>query len=146
MFYLLVIMSLYKETYHKRSTYDELVVETITNPTDVIGLPNREATTIRSDPRMTKLDDEGFLTLDDENKKIQAAIFKQQTLRTQLSNNTKNTMIIRLTIIQVTMITPLTEQQIIMITEKQLITLIIAIKIIIQIILRTNTSLIQFSK
>ena len=62
-------MSLYKETYHKRSTYDELVVETITNPTDVIALPNREATIIRSDPRMTRFDDEAFLNLDDENKK-----------------------------------------------------------------------------
>ena len=80
-------MSLYKETYHKRSTYDELVVQTITNPTDVIGLPNREATIIRRDPRLTKFDDEGFLNLDDENKKIQAERFKQQTLRTQVSNN-----------------------------------------------------------
>ena len=68
-------MSLYKETYHKRSTYDELVVETITNPTDVIALPNREATIIRNDPRMTRFDDEAFLTLDDENKTIQAEIF-----------------------------------------------------------------------
>ena len=62
-------MSLYKETYHKRSTYDELVVQTITNPTDVIALPNREATRIRNDPRMTIFDDEAFVNLDDENKK-----------------------------------------------------------------------------
>ena len=65
-------MSLYKETYHKRSTYDELVVETITNPTDVIALPNREATIIRSDPRMTIFDDEAFFNFDDESKQIQA--------------------------------------------------------------------------
>ena len=70
MYFLLInMMSLYKESYHKRSTYDELVVQTLTNPTDVIALPNREATIIRSGPRLTRFDDEGFLNLDDENKK-----------------------------------------------------------------------------
>jgi len=62
-------MSLYKKTYHKISTHDELVIETLTNPTDVIPLPNREATIIRSDPRVTRFEDESFRNLDDENKK-----------------------------------------------------------------------------
>ena len=58
-------MNYNKDTYHKRSTYDELVIETITNPKDMVALPNREATILRNDPRLTRFDDEFFLNLEE---------------------------------------------------------------------------------
>ena len=84
-------MNYNKDTYHKRSTYDELVIETITKPTAMIELPDRLATQLRNDPRLTCFDDEEFFNLDADCKKIQSERMKQQTLRTTVSNNTYNT-------------------------------------------------------
>ena len=70
-------MSFHKDTYHKRSTNDELVIETITNPTDIIQLPDRVASTLRKYPRLTRFEDEDFLNLDEDNKKIQTERTKQ---------------------------------------------------------------------
>ena len=50
-------MNYNKDTYHKRSTYDELVIETITNPKDTIELPNRDASILRKDRRLSRFDD-----------------------------------------------------------------------------------------
>ena len=81
-------MNYNKYTYHKRSTYDELVIETITNPKDMVALPDREATILRNDPRLTRFDDENFVILDEDNKKIATARVKQQALRTAVASNT----------------------------------------------------------
>ncbi len=60
-------MNYNEDTYHKRSTYDELVIETITNPKNMVALPDREATILRNDPRLTRSDDENSLKLDEDN-------------------------------------------------------------------------------
>ena len=52
-----------KEAYHKKPTYDEVVKESITNPTDKIGLPDRMATQLRNTPQLTRYDDESLLDL-----------------------------------------------------------------------------------
>ncbi len=80
-----------KDTHHKRSTYDQIVLETITNPKDMVALPDREATILRNDPRLTRFDDENFLNLDEDNKKIATSRVKQQALRTAVASNTYTT-------------------------------------------------------
>ncbi len=84
-------MNYNKDTYHKRSTYDEMVLETITNPKDMVALPDREATILRNDPRLTRFDDENFLNLEEDDKKIATSRVKQQALRTAVASNTYNT-------------------------------------------------------
>ena len=63
-------MNLNEDTYHKRSTYDELVIETSTNPTDTIELSDRVASILSKSQKPTELDDEDFINLDEDNKKI----------------------------------------------------------------------------
>ena len=84
-------MNIQLETMHKRKTYDELVFETTTNPTDKIELPDRQATFLRRNAKLTVYDDEQFTDLNDDNKKIQKNRLQQQTLRTEVTNNTNNT-------------------------------------------------------
>jgi hypothetical protein len=55
---------------HKQPTYDEMVHETITHPTDKIGLPDRMATILRNTPQLTRFDDDSFLNLNEEQGKI----------------------------------------------------------------------------
>ena len=42
---------------HKRPTYEEMVRDTITHPTDKIALPDRMATQIRGLQQRTRFDD-----------------------------------------------------------------------------------------
>ena len=65
-------MQMQKEAYHKKPTYGEMVKESITNPTDKIGLPDRMATHLRNDPRLTSFDDDEFLNLDADCNNIQS--------------------------------------------------------------------------
>ena len=69
-----------KETYHKKPTYDEMVKESITNPTDKIGLPDRQATQLRATPQLTRYDDESLLDLNSDNQQIIMEQLKQITL------------------------------------------------------------------
>ena len=57
-----------KEIYHKKPTYEEMVKETITNPTDKIALPDRTATQLRNTPQLTRYDDERLLDLNSDNQ------------------------------------------------------------------------------
>ncbi len=83
-------MDFHKDTYHKRSTYEELVLETIMSPTDKLELPDRTASQLRKYERLTRFDDD-FLDIDDDNKKNDTQRNKQLASRTAVSNNTNNT-------------------------------------------------------
>ncbi len=80
-----------KETYHKKPTYDEMVKESITNPTDKIALPDREATQLRNTPQLTRFDDESFLDLNTDNQQIMMEQLKQIALRQTVSTHTIHT-------------------------------------------------------
>ena len=80
-----------KETYHKKPTYDEMVKESITNPTDKIALPDREATQLRNTPQLTRFDDESFLDLNTDNQQIMIEQLKQIALRQTVSTHTIHT-------------------------------------------------------
>ena len=56
-------MDFNKALMNKQPTCDELVYETITHPTDKIGLPDRMATILRNTPQLTRFDDDSFLDL-----------------------------------------------------------------------------------
>ncbi len=80
-----------KETYHKKLTYEEMVKETITNPTDKISLPDRTATQLRNNPQLTRYDDESLLDLNSDNQHIIMEQLKQITLRQAVSTHTLHT-------------------------------------------------------
>ncbi len=80
-----------KETYHKRPTYEEIVKETITNPTDKIALPDRQATQLRNTPQLTRYDDESLLDLNSDNQHIMMEQLKQISLRQQVSTHSTHT-------------------------------------------------------
>ncbi len=80
-----------KETYHKKPTYDEMVKESITNPTDKIGLPDRMATQLRNTPQLTRYDDESLLDLNSDNQHLIMEQLKQITLRQAVSTHTIHT-------------------------------------------------------
>ena len=71
------MVSLAKKTMHVRPTYETLVRDTILNPRDKINLPNRTATLLRSTQKLQMFDDESFLDLDEENKRIAAERMQQ---------------------------------------------------------------------
>ena len=66
------MVSLAKQAMRQRSTYESLVRDTILNPRDKINLPNRTATLLRSTQKLNQFDEESFLDLDEENKRIAA--------------------------------------------------------------------------
>ena len=80
-----------KETYHRKPTYAEIVKETITNPTDKIALPDRQATQLRNTPQLTRYDDESLLDLNSDNQHIIMEQLKQITLRQAFSSHTIHT-------------------------------------------------------
>ncbi len=80
-----------KETYHKRPTYAEMVKESITNPSDKIALPDRQATQLRNTPQLTRYDDESLLDLNSDNQHIIIEQLKQITLRQAVSTHTIHT-------------------------------------------------------
>jgi hypothetical protein len=80
-----------KETYHRKPTYAEIVKEAITNPTDKIALPDRQATQLRNTPQLTRYDDESMLDLNSDNKHIMMEQMKQIALRQQVSTHTIHT-------------------------------------------------------
>ncbi len=84
-------MQLQKTAYHKKPTYDEMVKESITHPTDNIGLPDRQATQLRNTPQLTRYDDESFTDLNTDNQSILLEQLKQITLRQQASTHTTHT-------------------------------------------------------
>ena len=69
--------SLAKQAMRQRSTYESLVRDTILEPRDKINLPNRTATLLRSTQKLNQFDDESFLDLDEENKRIAAERLQQ---------------------------------------------------------------------
>jgi hypothetical protein len=71
------MVSLAKKTMHQRPTYETLVRDTILEPHDKINLPNRTATLLRSTQKLNQFDDESFLDLDEENKRIAAERMQQ---------------------------------------------------------------------
>ena len=71
------MVSLAKKTMHQRPTYETLVRDTILEPHDKINLPNRKATLLRSNQKLQMFDDEPFLDLDEENKRIAAERMQQ---------------------------------------------------------------------
>jgi hypothetical protein len=71
------MVSLAKKTMHQRPTYETLVRDTILEPRDKINLPNRTATLLRSTQKLNQFDDESFLDLDEENKRIAAERMQQ---------------------------------------------------------------------
>ena len=71
------MVSLAKKTMHQRPTYETLVRDTILEPRDKINLPNRKATLLRSNQKLQMFDDESFLDLDEENKRIAAERMQQ---------------------------------------------------------------------
>ena len=64
------MMHLDKSAYHKKPTYDEMVIESITHPTNKIALPDRQATQLRNTPQLTRYDDESLLDLNSDNQHI----------------------------------------------------------------------------
>jgi hypothetical protein len=73
----------------KVPTYDELSRDTITDPTDRIALPDRMAMQMRNTPQHTKFDDDTYLNLSDEQKKITKERIKEVEIR-NLANTTNN--------------------------------------------------------
>ncbi len=59
-----------KSAYHKKPTYDDMFIESITHPTDKIGLPDRQATQLRNTPQLTRYDDESFIDLSKDNQAL----------------------------------------------------------------------------
>ena len=80
-----------KEAYHRRPTYAEMVKESITNPTDKIALPDREATQLRNTPQLTRYDDESLLDLNSDNQHLIMEQLKQITLRQTVSTHSTHT-------------------------------------------------------
>ena len=83
------MVSLAKQAMRQRPTYETLVRDTILNPRDKINLPNRTATLLRSTQKLNQFDDESFLDLDEENKRI-AAERMQQMEFTRLVKDSKD--------------------------------------------------------
>ena len=69
---------LLKSQLHRRPTYEVLVQDTVLNPKDKIGLPDREATILRKTQQLTKYDEVGFLDLEKDNENIQKQICSKQ--------------------------------------------------------------------
>ncbi len=84
-------MQMQKDAYHKKPTYAEIVKQTITNPTDKIALPDRQATQLRNTPQLTRYDDESFTDLNADNQSIILEQLKQITLRQAVSTHTIHT-------------------------------------------------------
>ena len=53
----MVAINFNKAIMHRVPTYDEIIKETITHPTDKIHLPDRMATRLRNLPQLTRFDD-----------------------------------------------------------------------------------------
>jgi hypothetical protein len=85
------MMQMQKDAYHKKPTYAEIVKQTITNPTDKIALPDRQATQLRNTPQLTRYDDESFTDLNADNQSIILEQLKQITLRQAVSTHTIHT-------------------------------------------------------
>ncbi len=84
-------MQMQKDNYHKKPTYAEIVKQTITNATDKIALPDREATQLRNTPQLTRYDDESFTDLNNDNQHIILEQLKQTNLRQAVSTPTIHT-------------------------------------------------------
>ena len=80
-----------KEAYHRKPTYEEMVKESITNPTDKIALPDRQATQLRNTTQLTRYDDESLLDLNSDNQHIMMEQLKQISLRQQVSTHSTHT-------------------------------------------------------
>ena len=85
------MMQMQKDNYHKKPTYAEIVKQTITNATDKIALPDREATQLRNTPQLTRYDDESFTDLNNDNQHIILEQLKQTNLRQTVSTHTIHT-------------------------------------------------------
>ncbi len=85
------MMQMQKDNYHKKPTYAEIVKQTITNATDKIALPDREATQLRNTPQLTRYDDESFTDLNNDNQHIILEQLKQINLRQAVSTHTIHT-------------------------------------------------------
>jgi hypothetical protein len=55
---------------HRKPTYEEVIRDTITHPTDKIELPDRVATQIRNLPKLIRFDDDNSLNLSEDQEKI----------------------------------------------------------------------------
>jgi hypothetical protein len=69
---------------HRKPTYEEVIRDTITHPTDKIALPDRTATQIRNLPQLTRFDDDNSLNLNEEQEKIA----KERTRELEVRNIT----------------------------------------------------------
>mgnify|MGYP002809674982 CR=1 FL=1 len=84
-------MHLDKSAYHKKPTYDEMVIESITHPTDKIALPDRQATQLRNTPQLTRYDDESFTDLNKDNQTQILEQLKQINLRQVVATHSTHT-------------------------------------------------------
>jgi hypothetical protein len=85
------MMHLDKSAYHKKPTYDEMVIESITHPTDKIALPDRQATQLRNTPQLTRYDDESFTDLNKDNQTQILEQLKQINLRQVVATHSTHT-------------------------------------------------------
>jgi hypothetical protein len=84
-------MDLNKAIMHNKPTYDELVRDTITLPTDKIELPDRVATQIRNTPQLLRFDDDALLNLNEEQEKITKERIKEIEIRNITSEHNAHT-------------------------------------------------------
>jgi hypothetical protein len=80
----MVAINFNKAIMHRVPTYDEIIKETITHPTDKIQLPDRMATRLRNLPQLTRFDDVDSLDLRSEQDKIAKQKLQDLTLHTNL--------------------------------------------------------------
>jgi hypothetical protein len=77
-------MDFSKAIMHRKPTYEEVIRDTITHPTEKIALPDRQATQIRNLPQLTRFDDDNSLNLNEEQEKIA----KERTREIEVRNIT----------------------------------------------------------
>ena len=75
------MLKLNKQQMHQRPTYETLVRDTVLNPKDKINLPNRQATLLKLTQKLQMFDDESFIDIDEENKRIAAQRMQQVHLQ-----------------------------------------------------------------
>jgi len=78
-----------KSIMHRVPTYEELVYDTITHPTDKIALPDRMATQLRNTPQLTRFDDkESSLDLGADQERIAIQRAREVSLHNMATTGT----------------------------------------------------------
>jgi hypothetical protein len=77
-----IMVELLKSSMHRVPTYEEIIYDTVLNPTDKIALPNRRASQLRSLPQLTRFDEvDETPDLAAEQDKTTKERIKEQTFR-----------------------------------------------------------------